>query len=96
MIICKTYKDIETKTHKKAKKAKVQETSSAMNFINVEDEVFLKVRINLLPEKFTSLVKLIIYYEPSFEFVAFLQRFFVKELNCPRQLLHSSLFQAFR
>ena len=43
--MCKTYKDVETKTHKKAKKAKVQETASALNFINVEDEVFLKVRI---------------------------------------------------
>lgn len=45
VIMCKTYKDVETKTHKKAKKAKVQETASALNFINVEDEVFLKVRI---------------------------------------------------
>jgi len=42
VIMCKTYKDVETKTHKKAKKAKVQETASALNFINVEDEVFLK------------------------------------------------------
>ena len=44
MIICKTYKDTETKTHKKAKKTKTQESKSALNFINIEDEVFLKVR----------------------------------------------------
>ncbi|KAJ7370363.1 hypothetical protein OS493_032538 [Desmophyllum pertusum] len=42
VMICKTYKDIETKTHKKAKKAKTQDSTSALNFINVEDEVFLK------------------------------------------------------
>lgn len=44
MIICKTYKDVETKTHKKAKKTKTQESKSVLNFINIEDEVFLKVR----------------------------------------------------
>lgn len=42
VIICKTYKDIETKTQKKAKKAKTKESTSTLNFINVEDEVFLK------------------------------------------------------
>ena len=49
IILCKTYKDIETKTNKKgrkAKKPKVQETTKSLDFINVEDEVFLKVRIN--------------------------------------------------
>lgn len=45
VIICKTYKDIETKTQKRAKKAKMKESTNALNFINVEDEVFLKVRI---------------------------------------------------
>lgn len=45
VIICKTYKDIETKTQKKAKKAKTKESTSTLNFINVEDELFLKVRI---------------------------------------------------
>lgn len=45
VIICKTYKDIETKTQKRAKKAKMKESANALNFINVEDEVFLKVRI---------------------------------------------------
>ena len=47
VIMCKTYKDMEFKTHKKGKKAKVQKTSSELNFINVEDEMFLKVRIGL-------------------------------------------------
>jgi len=42
VIICKTYKDIETKTQKKVKKAKTKDSMSALNFINVEDEVFLK------------------------------------------------------
>lgn len=42
VIICKTYKDVETKTQKKFKKVKTQESASALNFINVEDEVFLK------------------------------------------------------
>ena len=45
VIICKTYKDIETKTQKRAKKVKMKESTNALNFINVEDEVFLKVRI---------------------------------------------------
>lgn len=45
VIICKTYKDIETKTQKRAKKAKMKESTNTLNFINVEDEVFLKVRI---------------------------------------------------
>ena len=39
---------METKTNEKGKKAKVQKTTSSLNFINVEDEVFLKVRINVL------------------------------------------------
>lgn len=47
VIMCKTYKDMESKTHKKGKKAKAQKTSSELNFINVEDEMFLKVRIGL-------------------------------------------------
>ena len=34
---------METKSNKKGKKAKVQKTASSLNFINVEDEVFLKV-----------------------------------------------------
>lgn len=42
-MICKTYKDIETKTQKRAKKAKTKESTSTHNFINVEDEVLLKV-----------------------------------------------------
>lgn len=45
IILCKTYKEIETKTNKKGKKAKkpkVQETTKSLDFINVEDEVFLK------------------------------------------------------
>ena len=51
VIICKTYKDIETKTQKKAKKAKTKELKSALNFINVEDEVFLKVRMQALKDQ---------------------------------------------
>jgi len=47
VIICKTYKDIETKAQKKAKKAKSKEAISVLNFINVEDEVFLKVRLTI-------------------------------------------------
>ncbi|XP_078357928.1 protein BCCIP homolog [Oculina patagonica] len=42
VIICKTYEDIETKTQKKAKKTKTHDTTSALSFSNVEDEVFLK------------------------------------------------------
>ena len=39
---------METKSNKKGKKAKVEKTASLLNFINVEDEVFLKVRMNFL------------------------------------------------
>ncbi|XP_058961402.2 protein BCCIP homolog [Pocillopora verrucosa] len=40
VMICKTYKDTETKMHKKSKKVKTQESGSSLSFINVEDEVF--------------------------------------------------------
>ena len=48
VVICKTYKDIETKTQKKAK---TKESTSALNFINVEDEVFLKVRMQAFNDR---------------------------------------------
>lgn len=51
VIICKTYKDIETKPKKKVKKAKTKDSMSALNFINVEDEVFLKVRMQALNDQ---------------------------------------------
>lgn len=44
-MICKTYKDTETKMHKKSKKVKTQESGSSLSFINVEDEVFQRVKM---------------------------------------------------
>ena len=43
--VCKTYKDIEVKTQGKRKKGKVKKMTSALNFINPEDEELLKVKI---------------------------------------------------
>lgn len=40
--VCKTYKDIEVKTQGKRKKGKVKKMTSALNFINPEDEELLK------------------------------------------------------
>ena len=51
VIICKTYTDIDAETQKKAKKAKMKESTSALNFINVEDEVFLKVRMQAFNDR---------------------------------------------
>lgn len=42
VMICKTYKDTETKMPQKSKKVKTEESASTLNFINVEDEVFLR------------------------------------------------------